>query len=338
MSPAKMAIAVAVTIDAMAGTGGMKKVTGTNSASFAQSNNCGNALPPGARCTINVTFAPIALGDLAAQVTTTHNATGGYRTVKLDGTGVQPVASLSPVSLSFLAQPVNTTSAPQTVTLSNTGTGTLTLSGITLGGGFAQTNNCGGSVAPKKRCTISVTFTPTAVGPSVSTLVVTDNSVNGAGWSTLLKSMASSSGGKYSAINNSDRIFRNITIELLNPQVEARNVCGPVILDVGFAVCEPAPGSWWAMTEFETRGLKLDHVVLSPNGKYNEKISNLGFLVVGLAGSDIKINAKGIPPKTLHEGGIEWFDAGSKERFSNSGTKATEFLKFTFKRTRQLKK
>ena len=154
-------------------------VTGTNSASFAQSNNCGNALPPGARCTINVTFAPIALGDLAAQVTTTHNATGGYRTVKLDGTGVQPVASLSPVSLSFLAQPVNTTSAPQTVTLSNTGTGTLTLSGITLGGGFAQTNNCGGSVAPKKRCTISVTFTPTAVGPSVSTLVVTDNSVSG---------------------------------------------------------------------------------------------------------------------------------------------------------------
>ena len=140
------------------------------------------------------------------------------------------------------------------------------------------------------------------------------------------------------ARNLANTPFRNITIELLNPQVEARNVCGPVILDVGFAVCEPAPGSWWAMTEFETRGLKLDHVVLSPNGKYNEKISNLGFLVVGLAGSDIKINAKGIPPKTLHEGGIEWFDAGSKERFSNSGTKATEFLKFTLKRTRQLKK
>ena len=32
MSPAKIAIAVAVTIEAMAGTGGMKKVTGTSSA------------------------------------------------------------------------------------------------------------------------------------------------------------------------------------------------------------------------------------------------------------------------------------------------------------------
>jgi len=32
MSPAKIAIAVAVTIDAIAGTGGMKKVTGTSSA------------------------------------------------------------------------------------------------------------------------------------------------------------------------------------------------------------------------------------------------------------------------------------------------------------------
>jgi quercetin dioxygenase-like cupin family protein len=140
------------------------------------------------------------------------------------------------------------------------------------------------------------------------------------------------------ARNLADTPFRNITIELLNPQVEARNVCGPVILDVGFAVCDPAPGSWWAMTEFETRELKLDHVVLSPNGKYDEKISNLGFLVVGLAGSDIKISAKGIPPRKLHEGGTEWFDAGSKVRFSNSGTKPTEFLKFTFKRTRQLKK
>src|SRR5436309_1116674 len=32
MSPAKIAMAVAVTIEAMAGTGGMKKVTGTSSA------------------------------------------------------------------------------------------------------------------------------------------------------------------------------------------------------------------------------------------------------------------------------------------------------------------
>src|SRR5207248_11483206 len=38
------------------------------------------------------------------------------------------------------------------------------------------------------------------VGPAVDT----DNSVNGAGWSTLLKSMAASSGGKYFAISNSN--------------------------------------------------------------------------------------------------------------------------------------
>src|SRR5438874_518414 len=38
------------------------------------------------------------------------------------------------------------------------------------------------------------------IGPAV----VTDNSVNGAGWSTLLNSMAASSGGKYFPINSSD--------------------------------------------------------------------------------------------------------------------------------------
>ena len=46
----------------------------------------------------------------------------------------QPVNSLSPTSLAFGSQLVGTTSAARTVTVSNTGNGTLSLTGIALGG------------------------------------------------------------------------------------------------------------------------------------------------------------------------------------------------------------
>jgi hypothetical protein len=125
--------------------------------------------------------------------------------------------------------------------------------------------------------------------------------------------------------------FRNITIELLKPQEEARNVCGPVILDVCFAVCDPAPGSWSALIQFETAEFRLDHVVLLPKGIYKEETPKLPFLVVGLGGPEIKINAKGKSPETIHEGDIDWFDPGSNVRFSYEGTKSAQFLKLTFK-------
>jgi quercetin dioxygenase-like cupin family protein len=130
------------------------------------------------------------------------------------------------------------------------------------------------------------------------------------------------------ARNLADIPFRNVTVELLKPQEGARNVCGPVIPNVGFAACDPAP-----MTQFETAEVRLDHVVLSLKGKLKEKGSTLAFLVVGLGGSEVKINTKSKPPRTLHEGEVEWFDAGSDVQFSGEGdsNRAPQFLKLTFK-------
>src|SRR5207302_1047114 len=95
------------------------------------------------------------------------------------GTAVAPVASLSPTSLDFGAQTVNTTSAPQTVTLSNTGNATLSSINISISGGnnldFAQTNNCPASLGSNSSCSINVTFTPTATGSRSAALTVTDS-------------------------------------------------------------------------------------------------------------------------------------------------------------------
>jgi probable HAF family extracellular repeat protein len=90
-----------------------------------------------------------------------------------------PSAALSPTSLAFSTQAIGTTSAANTVTLKNTGSTTLTISGIAITGSnvgdFAQTHTCGSSLAAGASCSISVTFKPTASGTRSAALSVTDN-------------------------------------------------------------------------------------------------------------------------------------------------------------------
>jgi hypothetical protein len=90
-----------------------------------------------------------------------------------------PAVSLSTTSLSFGTQGVNTTSTAESVTLSNSGNATLSITAFALSGtnpgDFNQTNTCGTSVAAGAACTISVTFTPSATGTRTAALGITDN-------------------------------------------------------------------------------------------------------------------------------------------------------------------
>jgi hypothetical protein len=91
-------------------------------------------------------------------------------------------ASLSPTSLSFGNQAVDTTSVAKKVTLTSSGTADLTISNIAITGtnanDFAQTNNCPASLAPGKKCTISVSFTPSQLGSRSASLTFTDNAAD----------------------------------------------------------------------------------------------------------------------------------------------------------------
>lgn len=86
-----------------------------------------------------------------------------------------PGASVSPASLTFNNQTLQTTSGAQAITLSNTGGAALSIASVTASGDFAQTNNCGASVAAAASCTINVTFTPTATNPRTGAVTITDN-------------------------------------------------------------------------------------------------------------------------------------------------------------------
>jgi hypothetical protein len=103
------------------------------------------------------------------------SAPGSPATVALTGTAAGPAVDLSDSSLSFGYQAPNTTSTAKTVAMTNTGTASLAITSITASGDFAQTNNCGSSLAMNASCTINVTFTPTAASIQTGAVTITDN-------------------------------------------------------------------------------------------------------------------------------------------------------------------
>ncbi len=87
-----------------------------------------------------------------------------------------PVVSLSAPSLAFDKQDVGTSSTPQKITLTNTGTATLTISSIMTTGPFSTVNDCGNSLAVGATCALAITFSPAAGGVANGVLTISDNS------------------------------------------------------------------------------------------------------------------------------------------------------------------
>ena len=159
------------------GTASLTITSITTSGPFAQTNTCGTSVKAGKNCSISVTFSPTANGKATGSVTITDNASNSPQSVSLTGSGVTGV-TLSPTTLTFPTTTIGQTSAPLTSTLANNNTTTLTISSITITGPFAQTNTCGNSQASGAKCTISVTYTPTATGTQTGVVTITDSANN----------------------------------------------------------------------------------------------------------------------------------------------------------------
>ncbi len=86
--------------------------------------------------------------------------------------------SVSPKLIPFPNQGIHSTSSATSITLWNNQTGTLSISSIKTAAPYTQTNNCGTSMAANAKCTINVTFGPTAVQYYSSTLTITDSAGN----------------------------------------------------------------------------------------------------------------------------------------------------------------
>ena len=157
--------------------------SGANPGDFKQTNDCGSTLAAGSSCTINVSFAPTATGTRSATLNVSDSAANSPQTVSLTGTGTNGATlSLSPTSLSFGNQVDGTTSAAKSITVTNTGTATITFTTIAVTGAnsanFAESDNCLPNLTAGNTCTINVTFSPTTAGSYSASVTLTDNATN----------------------------------------------------------------------------------------------------------------------------------------------------------------
>lgn len=140
-------------------------------------------VPVGHVRTFNVTYSPTIVGEAYAEATLLAESTPAPPSYQLSryavmgGTGTGPVVELTPQGLAFPDQLVRTTSIPQTVTLRNTGTGTLEISRISADRDFVQTSSCPASLAAGQSCDIAVSFHPSGGGTRTGILTIESNAV-----------------------------------------------------------------------------------------------------------------------------------------------------------------
>ncbi len=134
----------------------------TASGDFSQTNNC-STLSAGSSCTVNVSFAPTAVGNISGAITITDGAANSPQIVSLTGIGIAPL-SFSPTSLAFSSVAVGSSSASKSVTLTNNSSHAFALS-ETISGNYSIAGtgtSCGPTLAANSTCKIAIIFTPTA--------------------------------------------------------------------------------------------------------------------------------------------------------------------------------
>jgi len=151
------------------------KNTGTATLNITQVNETGSAfsvsgftLPlnvnAGQQTTITVTFLPTVAGTVPGNISIVSNAPTSPTSVGLSGTAVAATLTLgiNPTSLSFGNVTTGTSSAAQSVTITNTGNSSVAISQINLSADYSMT---GGSapvtLTPSQNLTLSVRFSPT---------------------------------------------------------------------------------------------------------------------------------------------------------------------------------
>lgn len=148
--------------------------------SFSEADNCPASLANGKTCTMYVYFAPTASGSIAGGVTINSNGFfNAVNTVNLTGLG--SAIKLTGAPLNFGSVLVKTTSASQTVTVTNAGTSAVTMGTISLtdATNYAiSADTCpasGSTLGGGASCTISVTFGPKSTGFKRGAIVINDS-------------------------------------------------------------------------------------------------------------------------------------------------------------------
>jgi Abnormal spindle-like microcephaly-assoc'd, ASPM-SPD-2-Hydin len=139
------------------------------------------SVPPGGSSVFTVGFAPASASNFSGSVALISNTPNSPLVVPLSGTGISTTLQLSasPTSLSFGSLTTGT-SATQSVTLSNSGNSSVSISQITeSGAGFSTTGIALPlTLAAGQSTSFSVAFAPTATGSLAGSITVVSNAAN----------------------------------------------------------------------------------------------------------------------------------------------------------------
>jgi hypothetical protein len=139
--------------------------------------SCGSTLAAGASCTVRVRWAtPTTVTSVTGTVAITGVSNSAVA-INANTVAATYLASVNPNQLAFGNWATGTTSAPLTLTVSNTGNSALSNLTYTLGGGSPQPfsragGSCGGTLAAGDSCTVNLLFTPATAASFARTLTV----------------------------------------------------------------------------------------------------------------------------------------------------------------------
>jgi dienelactone hydrolase len=126
--------------------------------------------------------APATLPTSTVVTLTTSSVTDSTKTATVTITLSGGTVQIVPYSLNFGTVVVNAKSSPRSVTLTNTGTAALSITGIMITGtnsaDFSQTNTCDTSVGAGMTCDITAVFAPKARGLRSATISIADSSTD----------------------------------------------------------------------------------------------------------------------------------------------------------------
>jgi hypothetical protein len=141
--------------------------------------SAGQVIAAGQNATFTAKFAPTVSGSPSGVISISSNAPGSPATIALSGTGAQGVLSPSPASVGFGSILINTSSTIP-MTLSNTGTASVTISAASASGtGYSISGLSAGQVINAgQNASFNAVFAPTSAGSPSGAITISSSATN----------------------------------------------------------------------------------------------------------------------------------------------------------------
>lgn len=289
----------------------------------------------GSSKTLKVTFTPTSNKSYSGSLQiNSDSSTGSTKTISLTGNGLpkqSPIMTLSETSLKFGDQTVNTQKS-KTLTITNTGTGSLTVSGISKTSTYGDVVSIsgwtsGGTIASGESKSITVSFLPTKAQSYSETLTITSSNASNSQKQTVSISGTGIEEQKNANIEVSSNSVSFGSVYLGSSSVKSITISntGDKALDVSSVSCPDGYSVDWTGASISAGTSKILKITFSPNSIKTYS----GSLVIKSNSStdstkEISLSGKGIEkPKPVMTLSSTVVDFGEQIKFSSESKTIT---------------